>query len=686
MNRKKSGKPDSAALPEVETRESFSESREQSRPQMERSSSPATAVASSTGTSERQKNISLESEVIAEAMTRLHAELDEIVTRPLDDVTCREQLLDCVLRQRSLVAGVWQVRSALGAEIEISRLRGPLFERDDIRKWINQVGMQALTQQKTMIVKSRMVRNLVAVSVPVQINQRGADRKQQIGMNPAETSPSQSGRVLTLLLTDTRETSRGETEALAAQCVIRTWRDWISLHQARDANERTQATSALLDLSGRISHAESLPQACQILTNSLQQHFSCRFAAVGLIRNGRATANLMTISGLGDFDSSSQQTRKITSALNEAVVRGFSTSWPELNPSQDYQNLAHKRLAESMGVESVVSVPLKDDQGEIIGSLTLGGTGQQLLGEQTLRVIQACSSPLGTALSTARQIEGGVLRRTARRVRKAATKWRLLFFGLLGIAIGTIMMMPASYQIHCRAEAQPVLRRYSLAPYDGLLENTFVEPGDVVREGTLLAQMDGRELSWELAGVTAEAHKAEKEKDSHLVSYEIAQSLMAKLEMEKLSARDRVLRYRLENLEIRSPVNGIVLSGSLEKRQNYPVTIGQTLYEIAPLDPIRMEVAVPAEELPHVRPGLTVQIRIDGEGGEVIEGSISKIRPRSEIRNERNVFIAEVNIPNRDGHLRPGMEGAARITGDTHPLVWNVCHRAWEKLGTTLWW
>ena len=87
-----------------------------------------------------------------------------------------------------------------------------------------------------------------------------------------------------------------------------------------------------------------------------------------------------------------------------------------------------------------------------------------------------------------------------------------------------------------------------------------------------------------------------------------------------------------------------------------------------------------------VRPGLSVELNFEGFGGQVFCGRLGKIRPRSEIRDDDNVFVAEVLMDNSDHRLRPGMKGHARIIGDRRSVGWIVFHRAWEKVRTRFPW
>ena len=72
-------------------------------------------------------------------VSRFQAELDAIVRRPVTPTECREALLDTLVRHRSLVAGAWHIVEGAVARIDAHRLQGPVFERDEIRKWLGLV-------------------------------------------------------------------------------------------------------------------------------------------------------------------------------------------------------------------------------------------------------------------------------------------------------------------------------------------------------------------------------------------------------------------------------------------------------------------------------------------------------------------------------------------------------------------
>ena len=97
-----------------------------------------------------------------------------------------------------------------------------------------------------------------------------------------------------------------------------------------------------------------------------------------------------------------------------------------------------------------------------------------------------------------------------------------------------------------------------------------------------------------------------------------------------------------------------MLSGDLEKVEGAPLAIGETLFEVGPLDSMLIEVAVPEEEIPYVREQLKVIIRLEASPAKKWSGVIAKIHPRTETKEDQSVFVAEVHLDNLAGQLSTG--------------------------------
>ena len=298
---------------------------------------------------------------------------------------------------------------------------------------------------------------------------------------------------------------------------------------------------------------------------------------------------------------------------------------------------------------------------------------------ETERFLRAGAGALAGCLSVLQKLADSRWLKVIRSARHALTTSRLQLVGWITAAVAMLLLVPMTYRIRCSLELQPVERHYVAAPFDGPLEECLVEPGDVVVKDQLLAQMDGREIRWELAEVQANLNKATKERNTQLSKKEFGNAAISGHEMQRLEQRAALLTHRSSSLEIRSPADGVVVSGDHREAEGVPLEMGKTLFEIAPLNAMVVELCVPEADVRHVEIGMSVAIQLEAVPEESITAVIRTVHPRAELRDGENIFVAEADILNDDALLRPGMKGSATISTRRHTLGWNLFHKptAW---------
>jgi hypothetical protein len=259
---------------------------------------------------------------------------------------------------------------------------------------------------------------------------------------------------------------------------------------------------------------------------------------------------------------------------------------------------------------------------------------------------------------------------------------------ITAIAVTLVMLslIPVRYVVPADIELQAGERRFVAVPFDGPLQSSTVRPGDLVQAGDLLAEIDPRELEYELSGVNAELERALQEKKAQLVERNVAGSQMAGLDSQRLRSEADLLMLRRQNLEIRSPIAGVIVGGDLERSWGMPMTRGDALFEVAPLGVMQVDIAIPEQDIRHVRIGMDVDFFLDALPERALKGTVAWIHPRAELVENENVFIARMELVNPDLLFRPGMHGRARIRSDRHPLIWNYLHKPYHALRHALGW
>ena len=253
------------------------------------------------------------------------------------------------------------------------------------------------------------------------------------------------------------------------------------------------------------------------------------------------------------------------------------------------------------------------------------------------------------------------------------------------IVVMTLVLLavwPVQYRIASNARIETAHQRFVSAPFDATLLTAKVKPGDRVSQGEVLLVLDGRPLRLERESIEAEMQQAAKEHDVALVTGRVADAQQAALKEQQLRRQHDLLSDRLGRLEVVSPIDGVVVSGDLRRYEGSTLDRGQTLLEVAPMDKMVLEVELPEYEIGYVVNEAQTRVKIDAIGGRSFTLPLQDVFPRSELRDDQNVFIGRIELDNADGKLRPGMQGEATTYGPLRPWIWSWVRSGVER---TMW-
>ncbi len=486
-----------------------------------------------------------------------------------------------------------------------------------------------------------------------------------------------------VFLADNPPTGQSVELLQTVSTVMTLWQVW---QEAADANRELTGVAAVLELCTDLAAAASTQEAAYRIVNEIRDFLGCERVALAMQSRWTRHCRLRAVSGLSKFDKRSSLVRAMEAAMDEAILADQTIVWTDNESHDALPCLAHRKFAAEAGADCIISGPLRNHRGELLGAWLLVGDGQLQTRSGDGHLIRLAGTPVGATLGLLEESRRGVLARLAGRL-AGWLRSRWLYVALIVcVALAAIGAYPIPYRLACDCVIEPVSKRFVTAPFEGSLEKSLVEPGDLVEQEDALARMDAREIRWELAGLEADYNRAAKEKDAALAARKTSAAQIVALEMEQLQLKIKLLEHRMEQLEIRSPIDGIVVTGDLERVEGAPLSVGQTLFEIAPLDRMIVEVAVPENEIAYAADQMRVDVRLDSYPGEQFEGRIERLHPRSEIREDENIFVAEVHLENTDGRFRPGMKGRAKIESDPQPIAWILFHRPIDALTKMVGW
>lgn len=471
----------------------------------------------------------------------------------------------------------------------------------------------------------------------------------------------------------------GLLEVILLNSVSHTLREWDAREENREFVFLAEDTAALVDLRSRIETAETVSQCCSQIANELQQ-----FLTVVDINNQAelnvytasvdpdGLAKLVAVSGSDALPNDAKLVEALESAFGECLCRNQITFWPA-ETAERHALLCHQRLSQALQMPHLQTVPLHDSRGIIVGILTLASSGP--IKDRVRRLLSAAAQPLGSTIELVKRAQQNHLQKLLNRLRESVRSHKTRIALKCAAAVLLLGMIPMPYRVASQCELQPLQRRYVCAPFQAQLGQCNVEPGDIVAKDQVLARLDEREIRMELAQVAADFHRASKERDGLLAAHESGEARLAGLEADALRARNELLSHRAENLNLKSPIDGMVIEGDHRDNVGMPLQTGQSLFQIAPLAELNVELYVRDGDVRYVKSGMPATIWLEAFPFEKWQGTIERIQPAAELRNDESVFVATVQIENPDGKLRPGMTGSARISSVWRPIAWNWLHQ-----------
>lgn len=470
---------------------------------------------------------------------------------------------------------------------------------------------------------------------------------------------------------DTKKGRQDYTARQAAQQMAAFLEILTSLDSCQDIKDFAQASSELL-------HRVIQEQNSSFTTN-------CSLTFVALENRSIREIGCSQPKWAANIEDWNQE---IKSVVWEASAKGASTSWCE-GREQSVALLCHRQLATAWNARQVNCILCRDHHGDLQAAMILvvdesqesvAGTAQERAIDNATRFLELASSSLASRvpqlIRLSQSLPQLVYSRAKQFVAARSTKFWLLAATLF-LAIG---LVPTPYRVAVECEVQPAIRKIITAPFDGRLKQMPIEEGTEVQANQILVAFDGRELELELEQAEANLHQQEKTRDGLMAAHDIGKMRMAELEIESLQSQLAALRYRQEKLSVRSPVSGVVLSSPYEQCDGQPVSKGEALFEVAPLDKLLFELAIPQNEIERLREGQHCTIRLNAFPGRKWQGRVQTIHPQSEWKNEESVFVAEVCLNANGFTPRPGMVGNATVDCESAPLLWNYIQRPWNQL------
>lgn len=213
------------------------------------------------------------------------------------------------------------------------------------------------------------------------------------------------------------------------------------------------------------------------------------------------------------------------------------------------------------------------------------------------------------------------------------------------------------------AEAEAVV----VAKVSGVVQKIFMEEGNSVKAGQVLAKLDDEQYRLEvnqahsiLEKISSEFERNESLFKNKIVSQETYEKTKSEYHTQK-AAYD-LAKLRLDYTEIKAPISGIV-SRRLIKIGNMMKT-DQPTFQVTDFDPLLAVLHVPEKEMRKLHVGFPARLTADALPDSEFKGKISRISPIVDAGT--GTFKVTVEVSDKTLRLKPGMFTRVGIVYDTH--------------------
>ena len=488
-----------------------------------------------------------------------------------------------------------------------------------------------------------------------------------------------------------RLSARPEDQRRAVVQLLGWGASWLQLcMQQRSDSDGENFLQIVRTFASCLDH-ENYAAAASALANEITIMLICDRVSVGHLK-GRS-AVVQAVSNNAHIDRRTRVVTAIADAMSEAIEQQARIAYPA-DDDEHHVSAAHAALSKQTDGGKILSIPLVH-AGKSFGCITLERAAAVSWNPDDIRVAEQIAALAGPVLELKLQ-QGRSLYRTAldhagreltRLTGRGHTGFKLAAAGAtLLAAFG--FFATGDFRVKADASLEGAVQRALVAKIDGYVASAGLRAGDIVATGDVLAQLDDSDLALERIKWAGEHERFEKEYREARADRELAQVSILSAQLKQAQAQLELIEAQLARTNVLAPFDGIIIEGDLSQSLGAPVSRGDVLFRIAPVDDYRVVLEVDERDISYVRSGQQGVLTLTGLPGERFPIRVEKLTPVAESGEGQNRFRVEASLPARIPALRPGMEGIGKVSIEQRRLAWIWTHRAfdWLRLQAWSWW
>jgi membrane fusion protein (multidrug efflux system) len=206
----------------------------------------------------------------------------------------------------------------------------------------------------------------------------------------------------------------------------------------------------------------------------------------------------------------------------------------------------------------------------------------------------------------------------------------------------------------------------------GYAKTVSVDKGDFVNEGALLAEIEVPELIADRAKYQAELEFAALDYKRVSEAQAKAPDLVVPQAVDIAKSKADIAKANLERTDtllgfskITAPFSGVITRRLIDPGAFVPsassggAVQNAALFTLMDFSKVRVQVSIPEPEVPFIKNGLQTKVSVEELPATSCEGVITRFSHA--LDRATKTMLAEIELPNPKGDLRPGMYALVRI-------------------------
>ncbi len=465
---------------------------------------------------------------------------------------------------------------------------------------------------------------------------------------------------------------------------------WVEILVRRQSLLPSAQLVEVMDIVASVLEAPSLSVALQGLAVEVARVLKAEWAACGLVRRG----GNVHVEAMSQTISTSRKPAifgAATAAMQEAVDQRSLVVLPEDEGAFPVVTRAHRLLGEAVAAGGLLSIPIARHD-TIIGVLTVVARAGETISPRHRDFCRLLATLIGPALELKQRDDRWIGAKVGASLldllhRLVGPRHLLLKLGAVAAvaAAAYLSVGTAMYRVTAAATVEGSVQRAIAVPIAGYIAEQGPRAGDRVTRGEMLARLDDREFQVERSRWVSEREQRLREYQQAFADGDRSRVQVVKAEIEQSQAHIDLIDQQLARVELRAPIDGIVVRGDLSQMIGAPVQRGEVLFEIAPLNDYRIILKVDERDSDEIREGQAGELILSSLPSLSLPMHVTKITPVSITEEGHNLFRVEAALDQPNPAIRPGMQGYGKVTIGERNVTEIASARLLQWLRMTIW-